>query len=114
MTALAETDTPQGWRPVKATGGCLIDVPSGETWPAGFAMPHSPRVHGGRVWVLNSGTGRLVVVDPAAGGGEDVTEVPGLHPRAGDGRPLRVHRAVEDPRDVDLRGRADRRARATS
>ena len=26
VTALAETDTPEGWRPNKATGGCLIDV----------------------------------------------------------------------------------------
>jgi hypothetical protein len=25
-TALAETDTPQGWRPAKANGGVLIDV----------------------------------------------------------------------------------------
>src|SRR5262245_39792436 len=31
VTALAETDTPRGWRPNKATTGCLIDVPSGQT-----------------------------------------------------------------------------------
>jgi uncharacterized protein (TIGR03032 family) len=77
VTVLAETDAPQGWRPVKATGGCLIDVPSGETVARGFAMPHSPRVHGGRVWVLHSGTGRLVVVDPATGRYDDVAELPG-------------------------------------
>jgi uncharacterized protein (TIGR03032 family) len=51
VTALAETDTPQGWRPHKATSGCLIDVPSGQTVARGFAMPHSPRVHLGRVWI---------------------------------------------------------------
>ena len=67
VTAFAETDTPRGWRPTKATGGCLIDVPSGETVARGFAMPHSPRVHRGRVWLLDSGTGRLVAVDPATG-----------------------------------------------
>jgi uncharacterized protein (TIGR03032 family) len=77
VTVMAETDAPQGWRPVKATGGCLIDVPSGETVARGFAMPHSPRVHGGRVWVLDSGTGRLVVIDPATGRSDDVTELPG-------------------------------------
>jgi uncharacterized protein (TIGR03032 family) len=77
VTVLAETDAPQGWRPVKATGGCLIDVPSGETVARGFAMPHSPRVHGGRVWVLHSGAGRLVVVDPATGRWDDVAELPG-------------------------------------
>jgi uncharacterized protein (TIGR03032 family) len=77
VTALAETDTPQGWRANKVHSGCLIDVPSGQTVARGFAMPHSPRVHGGRVWMLHSGAGRLVLVDPARGRAETVTELPG-------------------------------------
>jgi uncharacterized protein (TIGR03032 family) len=77
VTALGETDAPQGWRENKVRGGCLIDVPSGETVARRFAMPHSPRVHAGRVWVLNSGDGRLVLVDPASGRAETVTELPG-------------------------------------
>jgi uncharacterized protein (TIGR03032 family) len=77
VTALAETDAPQGWRADKVHSGCLIDVASGETVARGFAMPHSPRVHGGRVWVLNSGAGQLVAVDPASGRAEAVTELPG-------------------------------------
>jgi hypothetical protein len=77
VTALGETDTPQGWRPDKVKGGCLIDVASGETVARGFAMPHSPRVYGGRVWLLHSGAGRLVLVDPASGKAETVAELPG-------------------------------------
>jgi uncharacterized protein (TIGR03032 family) len=77
VTALAETDTPQGWRADKARSGCLIDVPSGQTVARGFAMPHSPRVHGGRVWMLHSGAGQLVLVDPANGKAETVAELPG-------------------------------------
>ena len=77
VTALAQTDTPQGWRPNKATSGCLIDVASGETVARGFAMPHSPRMHGGRVWLLHSGAGQLVQVDPARGHVQTVTELPG-------------------------------------
>jgi len=77
VTALAETDAPQGWREDKARSGCLIDVPSGETVARGFAMPHSPRVHAGRVWMLHSGAGELVQVDPAAGRAETVAELPG-------------------------------------
>ena len=77
VTALAETDTPQGWRPNKASSGCLIDVASGQTVARGFAMPHSPRVHQGRVWMLHSGAGQLVLVDPASGKAETVTELPG-------------------------------------
>lgn len=64
-TAPSETDTPQGWRANKVTSGCLINTPSGETLARGFAMPHAPRMHGGRVWMLHSGAGQLVLVDPA-------------------------------------------------
>lgn len=77
VTALGETDTPQGWRANKTTGGCLIEVTSGQTVARGFAMPHSPRVHGGRVWLLHSGAGQLVLVDPQSGKAETVTELPG-------------------------------------
>jgi uncharacterized protein (TIGR03032 family) len=77
VTALSETNTPEGWRPHKASGGCLIHVPTGDTIARGFAMPHSPRVYQGRVWLLDSGTGRLVVVDPTSGAVEPVTELPG-------------------------------------
>jgi uncharacterized protein (TIGR03032 family) len=77
VTALGETDTPQGWRADKVRGGCLIDVPTGETVARGFAMPHSPRVHGGRVWMLHSGAGRLVLIDPSSGRAEPVAELPG-------------------------------------
>src|SRR5262249_9545381 len=67
VPALSEPDTPQGWRADKVKSGCLIDVPSGETVARGFAMPHSPRVHRSRVWMLHSGAGELVLVDPASG-----------------------------------------------
>ncbi|HEX8203846.1 MAG TPA: TIGR03032 family protein, partial [Isosphaeraceae bacterium] len=77
VTAHGESDEPAGWRPGKATGGCVIDVPSGETVARGLAMPHSPRVHDGRLWVLDSGTGSLVLVDPATGRRETVESLPG-------------------------------------
>jgi uncharacterized protein (TIGR03032 family) len=77
VTVLAESDTRQGWRPHKATGGCLIDVDSHETVVRGLAMPHSPRVHHGRVWLLDSGRGRLVQADLARGTTETVAELPG-------------------------------------
>jgi uncharacterized protein (TIGR03032 family) len=77
VTALAETDTPQGWRANKVQSGCLIDVASGETVARGFAMPHSPRFHRGRVWMLHSGAGQLVLIDPASGRAETVTDLPG-------------------------------------
>lgn len=77
VTALGETDTPGGWRADKVKGGCLIDVRSGELVARGLCMPHSPRLHDGQLWVLESGTGRLVRMDTAAGTWETVAELPG-------------------------------------
>jgi uncharacterized protein (TIGR03032 family) len=77
VTVFGTTDTPGGWRPGRVTGGCLIDVPSGEVVVRGLAMPHSPRLHGGRVWLLDSGTGRLVHADLERGTVETVAELPG-------------------------------------
>jgi uncharacterized protein (TIGR03032 family) len=77
VTVFGTTDTPGGWRPNKVTGGCLIDVPSGEVVVRGLAMPHSPRIHGSRVWLLDSGTGRLVRADVQEGSVETVAGLPG-------------------------------------
>jgi uncharacterized protein (TIGR03032 family) len=78
VSALGETDTRGGWRADKAKGGCLIDVPSGEVVARGLSMPHSPRPHEGRLWLLESGRGRLLLVDPATGRRETVAELPGF------------------------------------
>ncbi len=77
VTAMAETDTARGWRESKATSGCIIDVDSGQTVARGFAMPHSPRVHEGQLYVLDSGTGRLVTVDANDGRSQTVVQLPG-------------------------------------
>jgi uncharacterized protein (TIGR03032 family) len=84
-TALAQTDTPEGWRAVKADGGCLLDVPSGRIVAGGLSLPHSPRVHAGRVLLLNSGLGWLDAVDAATG---EITE---MAPLPGIARGLAVH-----------------------
>ncbi len=77
VTALGITDEAGGWRERKATGGVLIDVESDEIVLDGLAMPHSPRWHDGRLWVLNSGTGELLAVDPQTGATEAVCRLPG-------------------------------------
>jgi uncharacterized protein (TIGR03032 family) len=67
-----------GWRANRPQGGCLLEIGSGETISRGLSMPHSPRWHDGRLWLLESGTGQLVLVDPAAGRRERVAELPGF------------------------------------
>jgi uncharacterized protein (TIGR03032 family) len=78
VTALGESDEPGGWRERKADGGIVIDVPSGEIVLRGLSMPHSPRWHDGRLWVLESGKGTLSVADLEAGTVETVAELPGF------------------------------------
>jgi uncharacterized protein (TIGR03032 family) len=78
VTALSETDAPAGWRAVKGTGGCLIEVPSGRLVVRGLALPHSPRVHDDRIYFLHSGQGRLEWADPATGKLTSVAELNGV------------------------------------
>jgi uncharacterized protein (TIGR03032 family) len=78
VTALGETDTAGGWRAHKPQGGCVIDVPTGAVLVRGLSMPHSPRWHDGRLWLLESGTGRLVLADLAKGRWQAVAELPGF------------------------------------
>jgi uncharacterized protein (TIGR03032 family) len=78
VTALGTTDVRDGWRVDKPHGGCVIDVPSGEFVSRGLSMPHSPRWHDGQLWVLESGTGQLLLVDPGTGRRQSVTELPGF------------------------------------
>ncbi len=78
VTALGATDAPGGWREGKADSGILIDVASGEVAIGGLSMPHSPRWHRERLWLLESGKGALCSADPQAGTVETVTELPGF------------------------------------
>jgi uncharacterized protein (TIGR03032 family) len=78
VTALGTTDAPGGWRNNKKSGGVVLDVASGETVASGLSMPHSPRWHNGRLWVLESGSGGVGWVDPATGKLETLTVLPGF------------------------------------
>ena len=78
VTALGVSDEPGGWREHKASGGVLIDVASGEIAISGLSMPHSPRWHQGRLWLLESGKGTLSLADLQAGTAQTVAELPGF------------------------------------
>lgn len=77
VTAVSQTDVKDGWREHLGEGGVVIDVPSNEIVVQGLSMPHSPRLHEGRLWVLNSGAGEFGFVDLAAGRFEPVGFCPG-------------------------------------
>lgn len=62
VTAVSRSDVIDGWRDRRSDGGVVIDVATGKVVCHGLSMPHSPRMHKGELWVLNSGTGELGVV----------------------------------------------------
>jgi uncharacterized protein (TIGR03032 family) len=66
VTLVAKCDVADGWRDRRADGGVLMDVTSNEVLLEGLSMPHSPRLHDGRIWLLNSGTGEFGFFDPAS------------------------------------------------
>ena len=77
VTCVAATDIVDGWREHRTGGGIVVDIASGEIVCRGLSMPHSPRLHEGRLWVLNSGAGELGTVDLATGRFEPVAFCPG-------------------------------------
>jgi uncharacterized protein (TIGR03032 family) len=78
VTALGATDSNAEWRANKLNGGVLLDVPSGEIVAQGLSMPHSPRLHGDDLWVLESGHGGVGTVDRATGKITEITRLPGF------------------------------------
>ncbi len=85
VSALGTSNEARGWRAHKSDGGVVMDVESGEIVARGFCMPHSPRMHDGRLFLLDSGRGRLVTIEPKTGTTETVATYPGY------GRGMSLH-----------------------
>ena len=77
-TALGHSDVAHGWREKKATGGILMEIPSGKVLASGLSMPHSPRWYDNKLWVLESGAGKLCTVDLNSGRVDTIATVPGF------------------------------------
>jgi uncharacterized protein (TIGR03032 family) len=78
VTCVARSDANEGWREHRRQGGIVVDVASGEIICGGLSMPHSPRWHQGKLWLLNAGTGEFGHVDFAAGRFVPVAFCPGF------------------------------------
>lgn len=63
VTAVSRSNSVDGWRDRRDGGGVVIDVQTGEAVCEGLSMPHSPRWWNGQLWLLNSGTGDLGIVE---------------------------------------------------
>jgi uncharacterized protein (TIGR03032 family) len=63
MTACSQTDDAAGWRHHRHDGGVVLHLPNNAIVATGLSMPHSPRWHRDRLWLLNSGSGELGYLD---------------------------------------------------
>lgn len=77
VTAVSRSDIADGWRDNRRDGGVVVDVSSGDVVGAGLSMPHSPRWHEERLWLLNAGSGEIGHLDLASGRFEPVAFCPG-------------------------------------
>ena len=71
------SDAADGWRQHRQNGGVILDVESREVLVDGFSLPHSPRMHNGKLYVLNSGTGYFGTADVDKGKFEPIAFCPG-------------------------------------
>ena len=78
VTAVSRSDVVNGWRDRRAQGGCLIEIANNQVVTEKLSMPHSPRWHADRLWVLNSGTGHFGFVEVASGAFTPLVFCPGF------------------------------------
>ncbi|MEJ2619334.1 MAG: TIGR03032 family protein [Candidatus Thiodiazotropha sp.] len=78
VTAFGKTDSREGWRSNKLQGGIVIDVVTQRIIAKGIAMPHSPRLYRGRLYLLSSATERLLEIDITSGEIKTVATVNGF------------------------------------
>jgi uncharacterized protein (TIGR03032 family) len=78
VTAVCRSDIVNGWRDRRAEGGVLIDLKDDRIVTEKLSMPHSPRFHNNRLWLLDSGRGYLCKADEKTGKLEEVAFLPGF------------------------------------
>lgn len=77
-TAVSRSDVVDGWRKRRSDGGVVVAIDSDEVVCEGLSMPHSPRVRGDEIWLLEAGSGYLGRVDPKRRSMERVAFCPGF------------------------------------
>jgi uncharacterized protein (TIGR03032 family) len=77
VTAAGLSDEPNGWESSVAGGGVVLTT-GGEHLLTGLTVPRNPRWSGDRLVLADSGTGRVLRLDPATGQEEPVVTLAGV------------------------------------
>lgn len=78
VTAFGRFNEPQGWRSHDLDRGVVVDVERNAVLCDGLCLPHSPRLAGGRLFVLEAGTGSVLQVDRGSGQTTRLVALPGF------------------------------------
>lgn len=63
VTMVGCSDVSDGWRSHRIGGGVVMDIETNTVVCEGLSMPHSPRWHNGKLYLLEAGTGYFGEVD---------------------------------------------------
>jgi uncharacterized protein (TIGR03032 family) len=78
VTALGKSDIEKGWKSLSLNSGILMDVAKNTILCDNLQMPHSPRIFDGRLFVLESASGKLLEVDRVTGNRSEVVALNGF------------------------------------
>ncbi len=78
VSCVGRSDVNDGWREHRRAGGLIIDISNNDIVCGGLSMPHSPRWHQGRLYLLNAGSGELGYVDFQSGKFMPIVFCPGF------------------------------------
>lgn len=78
VTCVARTNIAGGWREHRKDGGVVLDLETNEPIVTGLSMPHSPRLHNGTLYCLQSGTGEFGRIDRKDGRFDPLCFLPGF------------------------------------
>ncbi|MDC0935481.1 TIGR03032 family protein [Pirellulales bacterium] len=73
VTLCGRSDVVDGWRDCRRDGGCVIDISTNEVVAQGLSMPHSPRWHLDRLWLVEAGSGWFGYIDADQGKFQRIT-----------------------------------------
>jgi len=103
VTVIGESNVVDGWKSGRRAGGQLLSVPDGKVIARDLSMPHSPRIANSMYYLLESGRGFLISIEPGNGRKTDIAFCPGF------ARGLAIHGdhafvTLSKPRDDQFSG----------
>lgn len=78
VSMVAPSNTKDGWRQQRKSGGQIMDMRSDEIIVSGLSMPHTPRLYQGALWFLEAGSGYICRLCPQSGKTERLIWRPGF------------------------------------